>query len=65
MTLTTAADVAAVVARAVNYEGEWPEIGGIRGNRVTFSQVIEIGEKTRGEPLTLIHLTVGQVRLTQ
>lgn len=49
MTLTTVADVAKIVARAVDYEGTWPKIGGIRGNRVTFSQVLEIGEKIRGE----------------
>lgn len=45
---TTAADLASVVAQAVDYDGQWPEIGGIRGNRMTFSQVIEIGEKIRG-----------------
>ena len=36
MTLTTAADLAAAVARAVEYEGEWPEIGRIKGTRVEF-----------------------------
>lgn len=64
MTLTTAADVAAVVARAVDYKGEWPEIGGMMGNRVTFSQVIEIGEKIRGVLLPLVNLTEDQVCLT-
>ncbi|KAL8822621.1 MAG: hypothetical protein Q9191_006644 [Dirinaria sp. TL-2023a] len=53
VTLTTAADVAAVVARAVGYEGVWPEIGGINGNKVTFSRIIEIGEKIRGRPFTI------------
>ncbi|KAF2096866.1 NAD(P)-binding protein [Rhizodiscina lignyota] len=53
MTLTTAADVAAIVAQAVDYKGEWPETGGIRGNRVTFSEVIKIGEKIRGRPFTI------------
>lgn len=48
LTLTTAADLASVVAQAVDYDGQWPEVGGIRGNRVTFSQVIEIGENIRG-----------------
>ena len=48
ITLTTAADLASVVARAVDYDGKWPEIGGIRGNRVTFLQVIRVGEKIRG-----------------
>ncbi|KAK8137574.1 hypothetical protein PG984_003067 [Apiospora sp. TS-2023a] len=48
ITLTTVADLAAIVARAVEYEGVWPRIGGIRGNRLTFSQIIEIGERVRG-----------------
>ncbi|KEF57113.1 uncharacterized protein A1O9_07303 [Exophiala aquamarina CBS 119918] len=50
MTLTTAADLAAIVARAVDYEGKWPIYGGIRGNRCTFSQIIEIGGRVRGQP---------------
>ncbi|KAH8822016.1 hypothetical protein F5884DRAFT_769710 [Xylogone sp. PMI_703] len=53
MTLTTVADVAAVVARAVDYEGEWPATGGIRGNRVTFEQVLEIGRRVRGRAFTV------------
>lgn len=48
MTLTTAADVAKIVARAVDYNGMWPISGGIRGNRVTFSEVFRIGQKIRG-----------------
>ncbi|KAI6084913.1 NAD(P)-binding protein [Hypoxylon rubiginosum] len=53
MTLTTVADIAAVVARAIDYEGTWPRIGGIRGNRVTFAQVLEIGRKVRGSPFAV------------
>ncbi|KAK7425789.1 hypothetical protein QQZ08_007765 [Neonectria magnoliae] len=53
MTLTTAADVATVVARAVEYEGEWPRIGGIRGNRLTFAEILEIGERVRGRPFAI------------
>ena len=48
MAFTTAQDLASVIARAVEYEGEWPMIGGIRGNRVQVSQIIAIGEKIRG-----------------
>ncbi|KAI0377878.1 NAD(P)-binding protein [Hypomontagnella monticulosa] len=48
ITLTSVADLAAVVAKAVDYEGAWPKIGGIRGNRVTFSQIVEIGRRVRG-----------------
>jgi len=48
ITLTTVQDIAGVVAGAIEVDGEWPEIGGIRGNRVTISQILEIGEKIRG-----------------
>jgi hypothetical protein len=51
MTLTTVADLAAVIARAVEYEGKWPKRGGICGNRMTFSEVVELGGRIRGKKL--------------
>jgi hypothetical protein len=48
MTFTTAQDLAAVVAGAVDFDGEWPVIGGIRGNRIAVSQLLKIGETVRG-----------------
>ncbi|PGH27943.1 hypothetical protein AJ80_00197 [Polytolypa hystricis UAMH7299] len=53
MTLTTVADLATVVARAVDYDGRWPTTGGIRGNRLTFSQILEIGRRVRGHSFTI------------
>ncbi|KAI1261299.1 NAD(P)-binding protein [Xylariaceae sp. FL1019] len=54
MTLTTVADNAAVVARAVDYhDGRWPTTGGIRGNRLTFAEIIGIGERVRGRPFAV------------
>jgi hypothetical protein len=50
MTYTTVQDLAAVIARAVDLDGEWPVIGGISGNRVSISQILRIGEKIRGAP---------------
>ena len=50
MTFTTVQDLAGIVAEAVDYEGEWPVMGGISGNRVTVSQILKIGEKVRGMP---------------
>ncbi|KAL7786414.1 hypothetical protein V8C43DRAFT_289879 [Trichoderma afarasin] len=51
---TSVKDFAAIVARAVDYEGgRWPIIGGIRGNRLTFAQVLAIGESVRGHPFTI------------
>ncbi|KAK3688822.1 hypothetical protein B0T22DRAFT_375879 [Podospora appendiculata] len=48
ITYTAVRDIAAVVARAVEYEGEWPRIGGIRGNTVSAAQLVALGEKIRG-----------------
>ncbi|OTB02566.1 hypothetical protein M426DRAFT_264367 [Hypoxylon sp. CI-4A] len=53
ITLTTVTDLAAVVDRAIDYEGKWPAVGGIRGNRVTFSQLLEIGRRVRGSPFAV------------
>lgn len=49
-TFTTASDLAAIVARAVD-DGDWPEVGGISGNRVRASKILELGEKVRGKSL--------------
>ena len=48
ITLTTVQDLAAVVAKAIEYEGEWPPVSGIRGNQVTIAQLIQCGENLRG-----------------
>ena len=55
MTFTTVQDLAAVVAEALDYDGEWPLIGGIRGNSVKVSQILKIGEKVRGMPFRYQH----------
>ncbi|KUJ21528.1 NAD(P)-binding protein [Mollisia scopiformis] len=53
MTLTTVQDIAGIVARAVDVDGEWPVKGGIMGNRATVSEIIAIGEKVRGGPFAI------------
>jgi len=50
VTLTTLHDMAEVIAKAVDFDGAWPVTGGIRGNRLSISQVLKIGEKVRGRP---------------
>ncbi|CAG9938621.1 unnamed protein product [Clonostachys rosea f. rosea IK726] len=66
ITLTTTQDMAKVVARAVDYEGEWPVFGGIVGSNITISQLIALGEKIRGpfevEKLSLDDLKAGAVK---
>lgn len=48
LTLTTVQDLAQVVARAVEYGGEWPVIGGVQGTELTVGQLIALGGKIRG-----------------
>ncbi|KAB5551070.1 hypothetical protein GE09DRAFT_1124778 [Coniochaeta sp. 2T2.1] len=54
MAFTSVRDLSKAIALAVDYSGgEWPEVSGIRGNRVSVSRVIEIGEKVRGSPFAI------------
>ncbi|CAK40705.1 NAD(P)-binding protein [Aspergillus niger CBS 101883] len=48
LTWTAVQDLAGVVARAVDYEGEWPVVGGIQGANISVGQLIALGEKVRG-----------------
>lgn len=48
-TFTRVQDMAKMVARAVEYEGIWPDIGGMCGGKMRASEVVALGEKVRGE----------------
>lgn len=48
ITLTTAQDFAQIVARAVEYEGKWPVVGGIKGTEITIGELLKLGERVRG-----------------
>jgi hypothetical protein len=48
LALTTVQDLAKVVAAAVDYEGVWPETGGIRGGQITISKLLQTGGDLRG-----------------
>lgn len=48
ITLTTVNDMAQAVLGAIEYQGEWPLIGGIRGTTMTTSKFLEIATKARG-----------------
>ncbi|KAF3003631.1 hypothetical protein E8E13_007669 [Curvularia kusanoi] len=48
ITFTTVHDLANVVARAIEFEGEWPVMGGIRGSDLTFAELIALGGDVRG-----------------
>ncbi|KAI0466751.1 NAD(P)-binding protein [Xylaria cf. heliscus] len=61
MTFTTVTDAAAIIARAVGHEGKWPTTGGIRGNRVSISQLLEIGSRVRGRPFAVEKVKVDDL----
>lgn len=48
LSMTTMHDVANIVSKAVEYEGEWPTVGGIRGDHISQKELIALGEKIRG-----------------
>jgi len=63
-TLTTMNDLANIVARAIDYSGEWPIIGGIKGTTLPTSKVLEIGVKVRGgKPWNITSLKEEDVRM--
>lgn len=49
ITLTAAEDLVKIVVRAVDYEDEWPLVGGIRGDQMTIGGLVELGERVRGK----------------
>ncbi|KAK4666733.1 hypothetical protein QC763_302860 [Podospora pseudopauciseta] len=62
LTATTVRDVANIVAKAIEYEGEWPKIGGIAGETLTLAEELAIGEKIRGKKFEVELLDVDSLR---
>ncbi|RFU23862.1 hypothetical protein B7463_g12474, partial [Scytalidium lignicola] len=62
-TLTTIKDLANVVSRAVEFEGEWPVVGGVNGTTLPTSRILETGAKVRGgAPFDITTLKEEDVR---
>ncbi|KAL2825340.1 NAD(P)-binding protein [Aspergillus cavernicola] len=57
ITLTAVQDLANVVSKAIDYEGEWPVVGGIHGTTISIGDFIKLGEKVRGGPFTVEKVT--------
>ncbi|RVD86156.1 uncharacterized protein DFL_004446 [Arthrobotrys flagrans] len=60
--LVTVEDFANLVALAVEYQGAWPLVGGIKGDEVTVRQLITIGEKIRGGPFAVEKLKAEDLK---
>ncbi|KAK0742086.1 hypothetical protein B0T21DRAFT_408936 [Apiosordaria backusii] len=61
-TATTIRDVVNIVVKAVEYEGEWPKIGGIAGETLSLAQELAIGEKIRGKKFDVEFVDVENLR---
>lgn len=48
MSFITVEDFTKVIVQAVEFEGEWPVVGGIRGTDISIGNLITLGEKVRG-----------------
>jgi hypothetical protein len=64
VSLITSDDLAEFVVRAIEYEGEWPVVGGIKADELTLGQVIQLGEKVRGTCFPLWHPVHSNALLT-
>lgn len=53
VTFTLVQDLAAIVAEALDYPGEWPAVGGVEGWQTTSADLVKLGEKIRGPYLSL------------
>ncbi|EXM17130.1 hypothetical protein RAB80_000133 [Fusarium oxysporum f. sp. vasinfectum] len=53
ITYTSVEDIANIVTRAIDFEGEWPVVGGISGDRISIRQLLKVGEELRGEPFAI------------
>ncbi|KAJ3545238.1 hypothetical protein NM208_g2610 [Fusarium decemcellulare] len=62
LSLTRVEDVARVVAEALSSESEWPTHGGISGNKVTFDDILSIGQLVRGEPFAVSRVKVEDLK---
>ncbi|KAK6361029.1 hypothetical protein TWF730_007144 [Orbilia blumenaviensis] len=61
ITFTSVKDLAAIIAKAIDYEGTWPTSGGIIGNRVTFRELLKIGQKVRGQPFCIDYVDIDEL----
>jgi hypothetical protein len=49
VTYTSIQDLVNIVVKAVEYDGEWPKVGGINGHTLSLAEEIAIGERITGK----------------
>ncbi|KAJ5908180.1 hypothetical protein N7495_000862 [Penicillium taxi] len=61
ITLTTVQDIANVVTRAIDYEGKWPTVGGMKGTDMTMRELLALAEEVRGAPFAVERLKAKEL----
>lgn len=62
ISFTTIQDTGRMVAAAVDYEGEWPEIGGIAGETIEYCQLLDKLEQYSGKKMTRHTLKIESLK---
>ncbi|KAK4224129.1 hypothetical protein QBC38DRAFT_486209 [Podospora fimiseda] len=62
ITYTAIEDVVNIVVKAIDYEGEWPKIGGINGVTASLGQGIEVAEKITGKKFAIEVLDISDLK---
>ncbi|KAF7920984.1 hypothetical protein BELL_0124g00210 [Botrytis elliptica] len=61
ITLTSVQDLARIVTKAVDYEGAWPEVSGVRANQISVLDFIGLCEKIRGQKFVVESIEKGDL----
>lgn len=62
---TSVRDMVNIVVKAVDYEGEWPKIGGIAGSTVSLAEIFALGKKVRGGEWEVINLDLEALKRSE
>ncbi|KAJ4289322.1 hypothetical protein N0V88_007073 [Collariella sp. IMI 366227] len=61
-TYTAIHDFVNIIVKAVDYEGEWPRVGGINGHTLSAQEEVEVGERVRGKKYNIETLELGDLK---
>ncbi|KAL2192879.1 hypothetical protein P885DRAFT_72624 [Corynascus similis CBS 632.67] len=62
VTYTAIHDVVNIVVKAIDYEGEWPEVGGINGHTLSVADEVAIGERVRGKKYQIEKISIDDAK---
>ncbi|KAK3382604.1 hypothetical protein B0T24DRAFT_653624 [Lasiosphaeria ovina] len=62
ISLVTVQDLAAIMARTVESDGEWPRVGGLHANATTLAELLALVKKIKGKPFQVETLKLDDLR---